>query len=151
MYKKLILSFFYLWLIQPVNAQIYKCQVEGKTVYSQTPCGADKQEIQLKTQPASSQNSGLREGEEKMLEQIRAREIEKKQHDDVKKYDEKQHLREIQAEATAEARGKECAKQSSLLIKLQQKRDNSHSVSEIRDIRDQMEKLREAMDKIGCD
>ena len=96
MCKKIILFSLLLWLIQSANAQVYKCQTEGKTVYSQTPCDADVKEMHLKTQSAASSGFGLREGEIRMLEQINARENEEKRNDNSKE-DRKQRLREIQA------------------------------------------------------
>ncbi len=150
MCKKIILFSLLLWLIQSANAQVYKCQTEGKTVYSQTPCDADVKEMHLKTQSAASSGFGLREGEIRMLEQINARENEEKRNDDPKE-DRKQRLREIQAEAMADARGRECAEKASLLIELQKIRNESHSISKIRDTGGQIEKIKEAMDKIGCD
>lgn len=150
MCKKIILFSLLLWLIQLANAQVYKCQTEGKTVYSQTPCDADVKEMHLKTQSAASSGFGLREGEIRMLEQINARENEEKRNDDPKE-DRKQRLREIQAEAMADARGRECAEKASLLIELQKIRNESHSISKIRDTGGQIEKIKEAMDKIGCD
>ena len=150
MCKKIFLFSLLLWLIQSANAQVYKCQTEGKTVYSQTPCDADVKEMHLKTQSAASSGFGLREGEIRMLEQINARENEEKRNDDPKE-DRKQRLREIQAEAMADARGRECAEKASLLIELQKIRNESHSISKIRDTRGQIEKIKEAMDKIGCD
>lgn len=150
MCKKIILFSLLLWLIQLANAQVYKCQTEGKTVYSQTPCDADVKEMHLKTQSAASSGFGLREGEIRMLEQINARENEEKRNGDPKE-DRKQRLREIQAEAMADARGRECAEKASLLIELQKIRNESHSISKIRDTGGQIEKIKEAMDKIGCD
>ena len=150
MCKKIFLFSLLLWLIQSANAQVYKCQTEGKTVYSQTPCDADVKEMHLKTQSAASSGFGLREGEIRMLEQINARENEEKRNDDPKE-DRKQRLREIQAEAMADARGRECAEKASLLIELQKIRNESHYISKIRDTRGQIEKIKEAMDKIGCD
>lgn len=132
MCKKIILFSLLLWLIQSANAQVYKCQTEGKTVYSQTPCDADVKEMHLKTQSAASSGFGLREGEIRMLEQINARENEEKRNGDPKE-DRKQRLREIQAEAMADARGRECAEKASLLIELQKIRNESHSISKIRD------------------
>ncbi|MCG8429195.1 MAG: DUF4124 domain-containing protein [Chromatiales bacterium] len=35
-----------------VNAGIYKCVVDGKTTFSQSPCAPDAQEITIKKQPA---------------------------------------------------------------------------------------------------
>lgn len=150
MCKKIILFSLLLWLIQLANAQVYKCQTEGKTVYSQTPCDADVKEMHLKTQSAASSGFGLREGEIRMLEQINARENEEKRNGDPKE-DRKQRLREIQAEAMADARVRECAEKASLLIELQKIRNESHSISKIRDTGGQIEKIKEAMDKIGCD
>lgn len=150
MCKKIILFSLLLWLIQSANAQVYKCQTEGKIVYSQTPCDADVKEMHLKTQSAASSGFGLREGEIRMLEQINARENEEKRNDNSKE-DRKQRLREIQAEAMADARGRECAEKTSLLIELQKIRNESHSISKIRDTGGQIEKIKEAMDKIGCD
>lgn len=140
-----------IFLAAMANAQVFKCEVDGKTVYNQTPCGAGGQEMRLKTQPAASPDAGLRESEIRMLEGIQAREREQEQRrQEELKADPKQRLNEVQAEAAADARGRECAKKSSKLIELEQRRDDSRSVSGIRELGEQIELLREAMEKLGC-
>ena len=55
-------------------AQVYKCEVAGKTVYSQRPCAVDVEEMKLRPHggTAGGPDSGLRESERQMLEAIDA-------------------------------------------------------------------------------
>ncbi|NJD07531.1 MAG: hypothetical protein FIA97_13695 [Methylococcaceae bacterium] len=37
------------WSTGRVMADVFKCQVDGKTIYSQAPCAADAQKVEIKT------------------------------------------------------------------------------------------------------
>lgn len=64
-------SLLFVLLIIPtfVHAAVYKCTVNGQTVYQQTPCAGDGDQMDIKSGTSSSE-SGLRESERKMIEDL---------------------------------------------------------------------------------
>lgn len=54
------------------NAQIYKCKrADGSTEYAQQPCGADAQEVRVRTAPAAS-NEGAGSSNQQAIQQSTA-------------------------------------------------------------------------------
>ena len=68
---KLLMLTLYL-IAGPVYAEVYKCEVDGRTLYSDTPCGQTAPLVGLPKKDKSPQ--GLRPGEKQLLRSVEARE-----------------------------------------------------------------------------
>lgn len=57
------------------SAGVFRCQVNGETVYSDKPCADDAEEVRVHRSPDMSAPSGLRPGEVAEYERIRLEEL----------------------------------------------------------------------------
>jgi hypothetical protein len=73
---KYLMLFTFLLLSCQASANVYKCTVNGETVYQQTPCSEGGGEIEIRRQPsadsASPASPGLRDSEKALLEKLQA-------------------------------------------------------------------------------
>ena len=63
-------------LVAGPAAAVYKCQVNGETVFSQTPCAPDAEEVRIRsTPPSAGGGGGLTDGDLAMLQQAEFRNL----------------------------------------------------------------------------
>ena len=76
MKTKLIITSLLTVLSFPVHAEVYKCQVNGKVVYQQSPCPGQVDTAQpMKVDTHDTGNGGIRESEHAAVAKIYAREV----------------------------------------------------------------------------